>query len=102
MIVYKLDNFLMFQISQCQMCEKKKTRVQKWDKLFDAWICINCWEKVVKECLSEKPYKIDKNGIEYVEIPHQMENEEVVKTNIAVIDLNRKLKQINSILQGKY
>lgn len=31
-----------------------------------------------------------------------MDDQQVIKTNIAVIELNRKLKQINSILEGKF
>lgn len=66
MNVFKLDDFMMFMIDQCQLCEKKKNRVQRWKKLFDGWLCIECWLQVINDGLNDKPYKIDKNGLEYV------------------------------------
>ncbi|WP_368486900.1 hypothetical protein [Spiroplasma sp. DGKH1] len=94
--VYKIDNFMVFQISTCYLCNDKKVRVQKWDKLVNAWLCLKCWKQILNDGLSDE-IKIDKNGIEYVEYKFINEQNKETISNIAILDIIRKLKQIESV-----
>lgn len=98
MPVYKLDDFMAFKICRCQLCEKKKIRVQSWNKLMEnTWFCISCWKKILTNALDPTEIKIDKNGIEYVTFTFQNEDNETIEINKAIVDIKRKLEQVESI-----
>lgn len=97
MITLKLDNFMVFQIGTCSVCEKKKCRIQKWDELGDIWICISCWNSILTDAATDE-IKIDKNGVEYVTFKSQLDKEEIKETNISLKKIQHRLEQVKSIM----